>query len=47
VKSYLDLPNVLCAGGSWLTPADAVRRKDWSVIESLASKAAASRTGAG
>ena len=47
VKSYLDLPNVLCAGGSWLTPADAVGRKDWSVIESLASKAAASRTGAG
>ncbi len=47
VKSYLDLPNVLCAGGSWLTPGDAVGRKDWSVIESLASKAAASRTGAG
>jgi 2-dehydro-3-deoxyphosphogluconate aldolase / (4S)-4-hydroxy-2-oxoglutarate aldolase len=47
VKSYLDLPNVLCAGGSWLTPGDAVRRKDWSMIESLASKAAASRTGAG
>jgi 2-dehydro-3-deoxyphosphogluconate aldolase/(4S)-4-hydroxy-2-oxoglutarate aldolase len=47
VKSYLDLPNVLCAGGSWLTPADAVNRKDWSMIESLASKAAASRTGAG
>ena len=47
VKSYLDLPNVLCAGGSWLTPADAVGRKDWSLIESLASKAAASRTGAG
>jgi 2-dehydro-3-deoxyphosphogluconate aldolase / (4S)-4-hydroxy-2-oxoglutarate aldolase len=47
VKSYLDLPNVLCAGGSWLTPADAVGRKNWAVIESLASKAAASRTGAG
>ena len=47
MKSYLDLPNVLCAGGSWLTPADAVGKKDWSVIESLASKAAASRTGAG
>src|SRR6185312_1261130 len=46
VKSYLDLPNVLCAGGSWLTPADAVAKKDWSVIESLASKAAASRSSA-
>jgi 2-dehydro-3-deoxyphosphogluconate aldolase / (4S)-4-hydroxy-2-oxoglutarate aldolase len=47
VKSYLDLPNVLCAGGSWLTPADAMARKDWSTIESLASKAAASRDVAG
>jgi 2-dehydro-3-deoxyphosphogluconate aldolase/(4S)-4-hydroxy-2-oxoglutarate aldolase len=47
VKTYLDLPNVLCAGGSWLTPADAVSKKDWSVIEALASKAAASRSGAG
>jgi 2-dehydro-3-deoxyphosphogluconate aldolase / (4S)-4-hydroxy-2-oxoglutarate aldolase len=47
VKSYLDLPNVLCAGGSWLTPADAVGKKDWRLIEVLASKAAASRTGAG
>jgi 2-dehydro-3-deoxyphosphogluconate aldolase / (4S)-4-hydroxy-2-oxoglutarate aldolase len=47
VKSYLDLPNVLCAGGSWLTPADVVGRRDWSMIESLASNAAASRTGAG
>jgi len=47
VKSYLDLPNVLCAGGSWLTPADAMNRKDWGLIESLAAKAAASRTASG
>ena len=46
VKSYLDLPNVLCAGGSWLTPADALAMKDWPAIEALASRAAASRTGA-
>jgi 2-dehydro-3-deoxyphosphogluconate aldolase/(4S)-4-hydroxy-2-oxoglutarate aldolase len=46
VKSYLDLPNVLCAGGSWLTPADAMKKKDWALIESLAAKAAASRTSA-
>jgi len=46
VKSYLDLPNVLCAGGSWLTPADAMNKKDWTQIESLAAKAAASRTAA-
>lgn len=44
VKTYLDLPNVLCAGGSWLTPADALARRDWALIESLAAKAAASRT---
>jgi 2-dehydro-3-deoxyphosphogluconate aldolase/(4S)-4-hydroxy-2-oxoglutarate aldolase len=46
VKSYLDLPNVLCAGGSWLTPTEAVSKKDWSTIEALAAKAAASRTSA-
>jgi 2-dehydro-3-deoxyphosphogluconate aldolase/(4S)-4-hydroxy-2-oxoglutarate aldolase len=46
VKSYLDLPNVLCAGGSWLAPADAMAKKDWPLIEALAAKAAASRTGA-
>ena len=46
VKSYLDLPNVLCAGGSWLTPAEAMSKKDWTQIESLAAKAAASRTAA-
>jgi len=46
VKSYLDLPNVLCAGGSWLTPADAMKNRDWAQIEALAAKAAASRTAA-
>lgn len=44
VKSYLDLPNVLCAGGSWLSPADALAAGDWRRIETLAAKAAASRT---
>jgi 2-dehydro-3-deoxyphosphogluconate aldolase/(4S)-4-hydroxy-2-oxoglutarate aldolase len=44
VKSYLDLPNVLCAGGSWLSPADALASRDWKRIEALASRAAASRT---
>lgn len=47
VKSYLDLPNVLCAGGSWLSPADALAARDWGRIEMLASKAAASRTAGG
>lgn len=44
VRSYLDLPNVLCAGGSWLSPADALAARDWRRIEALAAKAAASRT---
>jgi 2-dehydro-3-deoxyphosphogluconate aldolase/(4S)-4-hydroxy-2-oxoglutarate aldolase len=44
VRSYLELPNVLCAGGSWLSPADALAARDWARIEALASKAAASRT---
>jgi 2-dehydro-3-deoxyphosphogluconate aldolase / (4S)-4-hydroxy-2-oxoglutarate aldolase len=46
VGSYLELPNVLCAGGSWLTPPDALADRDWARIEALASKAAASRTAA-
>ncbi|XVQ08843.1 bifunctional 4-hydroxy-2-oxoglutarate aldolase/2-dehydro-3-deoxy-phosphogluconate aldolase [Spirillospora sp. CA-255316] len=40
---YLGLPNVGCVGGSWLTPADAVRDGDWARIEDLARKAAALR----
>lgn len=38
---YLALPNVAAVGGSWLTPADAVRDGDWARIEQLAAKAAA------
>ncbi len=33
---WLALPNVGCVGGSWLTPADAVRGHDWARIEHLA-----------
>jgi 2-dehydro-3-deoxyphosphogluconate aldolase/(4S)-4-hydroxy-2-oxoglutarate aldolase len=44
VRGYLDLPNVLCAGAAWLTPADALAARDWVRIESLASKASASRS---
>lgn len=39
LASYLALPNVSMAGGSWLTPADAVRRGDWGTIEQLARQA--------
>ncbi|MQY08025.1 bifunctional 4-hydroxy-2-oxoglutarate aldolase/2-dehydro-3-deoxy-phosphogluconate aldolase [Actinomadura macrotermitis] len=40
---YLALDNVGCVGGSWLTPADAVRAGDWARIEELARQAAALR----
>src|ERR1700754_2565724 len=39
--SYLEQPNVLCVGGSWLTPGDVVRARDWDRIEKLAREAAA------
>jgi len=35
--SYLALPNVGCVGGTWLTPADAIRDRDWDRITRLAS----------
>ena len=41
--TYLSLPNVLCIGGSWMTPAAAVRAKDWPQITSLARQALEAR----
>lgn len=35
-RDYLALPNVLCVGGSWLTPADKVAAHDWVGIEAIA-----------
>ncbi|CAM8649986.1 Eda 2-keto-3-deoxy-6-phosphogluconate aldolase [Oxalobacteraceae bacterium] len=37
--SYLALPNVLCVGGSWITPAAAIRAQDWVRITTLARQA--------
>ncbi|MBA4058848.1 MAG: keto-deoxy-phosphogluconate aldolase [Verminephrobacter sp.] len=34
--NYLALPNVRCVGGSWLTPADAIRQGDWARITQFA-----------
>jgi 2-dehydro-3-deoxyphosphogluconate aldolase / (4S)-4-hydroxy-2-oxoglutarate aldolase len=34
---YLALDNVIAVGGSWLTPASAIAREDWSAITTLAS----------
>lgn len=36
---FLALPNVACVGGSWLTPADALRNGDWPRITGLAREA--------
>jgi 2-dehydro-3-deoxyphosphogluconate aldolase / (4S)-4-hydroxy-2-oxoglutarate aldolase len=40
---FLELANVVCVGGSWLTPADAVARGDWARITQLAREAVALR----
>lgn len=40
---FLALPNVKVCGGSWLTPADAVRDGDWARITRLAREASALR----
>ena len=40
---FLALPNVRVCGGSWLTPADAVKSADWSRIRQLARDASALR----
>ncbi|MGD9919491.1 MAG: bifunctional 4-hydroxy-2-oxoglutarate aldolase/2-dehydro-3-deoxy-phosphogluconate aldolase [Paenirhodobacter sp.] len=40
-RDYLALPNVICAGGSWVAPADKVAAGDWAGIEALAREAAA------
>ncbi|TNJ44407.1 bifunctional 4-hydroxy-2-oxoglutarate aldolase/2-dehydro-3-deoxy-phosphogluconate aldolase [Phaeobacter sp. B1627] len=37
--SYLSLPNVICAGGSWVAPAKLVEAGDWAAIEELARAA--------
>lgn len=41
--AYLALPNVVCVGGSWVVPKDAVAGGDWARIRSLAEEAAALR----
>jgi 2-dehydro-3-deoxyphosphogluconate aldolase/(4S)-4-hydroxy-2-oxoglutarate aldolase len=40
-RDYLSLPNVLCVGGSWIMPADALEAGDFARIRDLAREAAA------
>lgn len=39
-RDYLSLPNVVCAGGSWVAPREAVEAGDWDRITGLARDAA-------
>ena len=38
-RDYLALKSVLCIGGSWLVPADALEAGDWDRITKLAREA--------
>jgi 2-dehydro-3-deoxyphosphogluconate aldolase/(4S)-4-hydroxy-2-oxoglutarate aldolase len=40
---FLALKNVLCIGGSWVAPTEAIRAGDWKKIEELARDAASLR----
>ena len=42
-RDYLALKTVLCVGGSWVAPKEAMVRGDWAAITSLAAEAAALR----
>ena len=39
VKDFLDLNNVVCAGGSWIVPKQAIRDKDFKAITTLCKEA--------
>ena len=36
---YLELPNVLCVGGSWIAPAELIRAGKWDAITARAAEA--------
>jgi 2-dehydro-3-deoxyphosphogluconate aldolase / (4S)-4-hydroxy-2-oxoglutarate aldolase len=39
--AYLSLKNILCVGGSWVAPKEAMAKGDWAAITTLAREAAA------
>jgi 2-dehydro-3-deoxyphosphogluconate aldolase / (4S)-4-hydroxy-2-oxoglutarate aldolase len=43
-RDFLALPNVVCVGGSWLTPGEVVARGDWKHMTQLAKDAVALKT---
>jgi 2-dehydro-3-deoxyphosphogluconate aldolase/(4S)-4-hydroxy-2-oxoglutarate aldolase len=42
-SEFLALPNVVCVGGSWLVPADAMAKGDWAKLTQLAADSVALR----
>lgn len=38
-KAYLALPNVVCVGGSWITPSAALKAGDWATVTRLSLEA--------
>lgn len=45
LADYLALKQVLCVGGSWLAPADAIAARDWGRVTRLAREARAAVAG--
>ncbi|MCQ2904583.1 bifunctional 4-hydroxy-2-oxoglutarate aldolase/2-dehydro-3-deoxy-phosphogluconate aldolase [Helicobacter pylori] len=41
MHSYLNLENVLCVGGSWLTPKNLIQNKEWDKITEICKRALA------
>ena len=41
VGDYLSVPEIVCCGGTWLVPKDALAAGDWASIGKLAAEAAA------
>jgi 2-dehydro-3-deoxyphosphogluconate aldolase/(4S)-4-hydroxy-2-oxoglutarate aldolase len=39
LADYFALPQVICVGGSWFVPADAIAAGDWNRITTLAREA--------
>lgn len=39
MHSYLNLENVLCVGGSWLTPKNLIQNKEWDKITEICKRA--------
>ncbi len=41
MRSYLSLENVLCVGGSWLTPKHLIQNKEWDKITEICKRSLA------